>query len=68
MAANGGRHFEIHIKTENYKLSLFLKSMQTHAHLTNVILVYYATYHYVGLLYEYCSFIRHYWGKNQYPL
>ena len=32
--------------------------MQTHAHLTHVILVYYATNHFVGLFYEYCLFIR----------
>ena len=34
--------------------------MQTHAHLTNVMLVFYATNHFVGLFYEFSSFIRHY--------
>ena len=52
MAAKGGHHFEINIKTEYH-----------HAHLTNVILVYYAINHFMGLFYEYCSFNRHYWKK-----
>ena len=47
------------------KLNLFLKSMPTHAHLTNVMLVCYATNHFVELFYEYCSFIRHYWKKKK---
>ena len=46
------------LKLKIIKLKLFLKNMQTHAHLTNVILVYYATNHFVGLFYEYCYFIR----------
>ena len=64
MAANGGHHFEINIKTEIIKLNLFLNSMQTFAHLTNVRLVFHATNNFVGLFYEYCSFIRHYWKKS----
>ena len=48
MAANGGCHFEINIKTENYPTHLFLKSMHTHTHLTNVIFVYYANNHFIG--------------------
>ena len=48
-AANGGRHFKINIKLKIMKLNLFLKSMQTHAHLTNVILIYYASNHFVSL-------------------
>ena len=67
MAANGGRHFEIDIKTTMIKLNLFLKRMHTHTHLTNVIFVYYANNHFVGLFYECFTVIRHYW-KNQYPL
>ena len=61
MAANGGRHFEINIKTENYKTQFI---SQTHAHLTNMLLVYYETNNFVGLFYEYSSFIRHYWKKS----
>ena len=41
MAANGGRHFEINTKTENYKTLFISLSMHTHTHLTNVIFVYY---------------------------
>ena len=43
ITANGGRHFEINFKTEIIKLNLFLRSMQAHAHLTNVMLVFHAT-------------------------
>ena len=68
MAANGGRHFEINFKLKNIKLNSFLKSMHTHTHLTNVIFVYYANNHFMGLLYEFCRFIRHYWKEKQYPL
>ena len=46
MAANGGGHFEINIKTENYKLNLLLKSMHTHTQFTNVIFVYYVNNHF----------------------
>ena len=49
MAANGGRHFETEIKTENYKPNLFLKRMHTHTHLITVILSYYANNNYRGL-------------------
>ena len=55
MAANGGRHFEINIKTENYKTQIISQNA-----FTNVMLVFYATNHFVGLFYEFCSFIRHY--------
>ena len=52
MAANGGRHFEINIKTENYiklyKLEIFLKSMHTRTQFTNVIFVYYVNNHVMG--------------------
>ena len=64
MAGNEGRHFEININTEIIKLNLFLKSMQTPAHLTNVMLVFHATNNFVGLFYEYCSFIRDFWKKS----
>ena len=32
------------------KLNLFLKSMHTHTHLTNVIFVYYANNHFYGVI------------------
>ena len=64
MAANGGRHFEINIKLKIIKLYLFLKSMHTHTHLTNVIFVYYANNLFMWLFYEICTFIRHYWKKS----
>ena len=64
MAANGGRHFEVNIKLKIIKHNLFLKSMHTHTHLTNVIFVYYANNHFMELFYECCTFIRHYWTKS----
>ena len=49
------------------KLNLFIKSMHTHTQMTNVIFVYYANNLFKGLVYEYYTFSRLYWGKNQYP-
>ena len=43
------------------KLNLFLKSMHTRTHLTNVLFVYYANNHFLWLFYGFCIFIRHYW-------
>ena len=60
MAANGGRHLEMNNRYENYK-TLFLKSMPTNKHLTNVILVYCVSTHFMGLFSEYCTFISYYW-------
>ena len=37
--------------------------MHTHTHLTNMNFVYYANNHFMGLFYEFCTFIRHYWKK-----
>ena len=39
--------------------------MQSHTHLTTVILVYYANNNFMGLFYESCTSFRQYWGKNQ---
>ena len=64
MAANGGRHFEINIKTENDNLSLFLKQM--HTHLTNVIFVYCVINQFIGLFYD--LLLLSIIGKNQYCL
>ena len=60
MAANGGPHFEINIRTENQK-SQFMSQVDTV--LTNVILLYCEINNFIGLFYEYCIFIRHYWKK-----
>ena len=38
MTANGGCHFEINIKLKNYQTKLFLKSMHSHTHFTNVFI------------------------------
>ena len=47
---NGGLHFEITIKSENYQTQFI---SQKHAYtLTNVIFVYYANNHFMGLFYE----------------
>ena len=53
MAANGGCHFEINIKTENYETQF----MHAHKHLTKVIFVYYVDNHFTGLFFQYCTFI-----------
>ena len=39
IAANGGHHFEINIKTEIYKIQ-FISQKHANAHLTNVMLVF----------------------------
>ena len=69
MAANGSRHLEINIKTENYKTQLI---SQKHANSSTFdkcdFSFFYATNHFVWLFYEYCSVIRHYLKKNQYIL
>ena len=48
MAANGGRHFEINMKVQNYE-NLFLNNMHTLAFLTTAIFVYYINNHFIGL-------------------
>ena len=50
MAANGGRHFEINMKVQNYSI-YFSKNMHTLALLTTVI-VYYVNTHFMGLFQE----------------
>ena len=64
MAVNGGCHFEIKLKLKIIKPNLFLKRMHTLTHLTTVTLVYYANNNFMGLFYELCTSIRHYWRKK----
>ena len=61
MAANGGCRFEINIKTENGKTQIISQKGCKLMHIWQMWC--YANNHYVGLFYEYCSFIRHYWKK-----
>ena len=63
MAANGGRHFEINIKTENYKTQFISQKHANSCTFDKYDVSFYATNHFVWLFYEYCSFIRHYWKK-----
>ena len=65
MAANGGRHFEINILTENYRTQFISQNTCKHAHtlLTNVIFVCHVNNHFMWLFYEYFTFIRNYWKK-----
>ena len=60
MAANGGRHFRINSKTENYKSQFISKTGASQTLLTNVILVYCVINNFIGLFYEYYTFIKHY--------
>ena len=60
MATNGSRHFEMSLKLKIIKLNLFLKSMHNHKQFTNLIFVNYVNNNFMGLFYEYCTFIRHY--------
>ena len=46
MAANGGHHFEINMKVQNYET---LKNIHTLALLTTVIFIYYVNNDFMGL-------------------
>ena len=64
MAAKGGRHFEMDIKTENFQTQLI---SQKHAYsytFDKYDLCLYASNHYMVLFYDICTFSRHYWKKN----
>ena len=63
MAANGGHHFEIKIKTENYKTQF---TSQKHAYpytFGNCYLSLLYKYNCMGLFYGLCTSIGHYWKK-----
>ena len=65
MAATRGRHFEINIKTENYKTH-FISQKHANSCIFDKcdVSFFYETNHFVGLFYEYCSFIRRYRKKS----
>ena len=57
MAANGGRHFQIYIKTENYQTQ-FISQKHAYSYTFDKCN---ANNHLIGLFHEFNTFIRHFW-------
>ena len=51
MAANGGRHFEINVKTKNYKTQFIYQKHANSCTFGKCDVSFYATYNFVGLCY-----------------
>ena len=60
MAANGDCHFERNIKLKNYQIK-FISQKHAYSYTVDKHDLYYANNHFMGLFYEFCTFIRHYW-------